>query len=293
MKKNLFLTMLVLVLVYSLAIGVGAEENINVTVNGELMAFDQPPVIDENNRTLVPLRFISEALGADVSWNGTLSMVTITSNDKEIVLIIGQKKAVVNGENIQFDTAAQLKNGRTLVPVRFISETLDADVNWESGSRTVVIKKEGYTDDVVEEDGVKLTFPIEASNVNEVVRSLDSFKGNTTISRDSLLINLKGSDDFYDNTIAIDPGSERFNYALTITMYQMNTDEKALLKDLLKQIFPKDYEKAYNICLEVDGFVFVEGENIIETQIDGRLFRAYKGNDNQTVAIKIGVKGNE
>src|SRR5690606_4253945 len=83
------------------------------------------PFIDENNRTLAPARFVTEILGANIEWNGELQQVTITDSriDKVIVLTIGSNIAIVNGEEVEFDTAAVLIDpGFTYVPVRFIVE---------------------------------------------------------------------------------------------------------------------------------------------------------------------------
>jgi hypothetical protein len=78
-------------------------------------------------------------MGADVGWDGATELVTIEKEDVEIKLTIGEKRAQVNGAWKTFDTSATLKNGRTMVPLRFISETLGAEVEWDNDSRTVYI----------------------------------------------------------------------------------------------------------------------------------------------------------
>lgn len=108
----------------------------NDAINGDV------PFIDENNRTLAPARYISEALGAEIKWDGDLRQVTIISADQAttIVLTIDSNIADVNGERVEFDTAAILvPPGYTYVPVRFIIEALGANVKFDEQTRTVFI----------------------------------------------------------------------------------------------------------------------------------------------------------
>lgn len=98
-------------------------------IHGKTMKFDVPPVIREG-RTLVPVRAISEGLGAQVDWNQDLKKVTVTKDGKVIELILGSNVVTVNGQPHQLDVPAQLMNNRTLVPIRFISEILGVSVDY-------------------------------------------------------------------------------------------------------------------------------------------------------------------
>ncbi len=120
---------------------------VTVLVNGKKIAFpDQQPFIDANKRTLVPVRFVSEALNAVVDWETASNTVTIVQGDKNIKLRIGENKALINGGYRSFDTRAVLKNGRTMVPLRFVSEVLGAKVEWVAKTNTVRITvNNGYT----------------------------------------------------------------------------------------------------------------------------------------------------
>lgn len=116
-------------------------DGINVLLDGEYLSFDQPPELI-NGRTMVPLRVIFEALGADIVWDGDTSTVTATRGEDTIVLTIGQTEAYVNGAAVTLDQPAVLVGGRTLVPVRFISESLGAAVEWDESNETVIITTE-------------------------------------------------------------------------------------------------------------------------------------------------------
>lgn len=86
-----------------------------------------------NGRTMVPLRFISEAFGAKVGWNQKARKVTIEKGANKIELVIDKKEAVANGESVLLDSPAIVKNNVTLVPVRFVSESLKMKVFFEEG----------------------------------------------------------------------------------------------------------------------------------------------------------------
>lgn len=114
------------------------EKPIRIFVDGEELKLTQPAVIIKGN-TLVPMRTIFEALGAEVKWNGSTQTVTAVKEKTTIVLPIGKKTAQVNGNNITLTTPAQLINQTTMVPLRFVGEALGADVRWNSSERTITI----------------------------------------------------------------------------------------------------------------------------------------------------------
>lgn len=116
------------------------ERGIRVLLDGEGIIFDQAPII-ESGRTLVPMRAIFEAFGASVEYEAKGKVVTGVLGDKTVILTIGSNKARVNGQVVILDVAAKIVNSRTLVPLRFVGESLDADVDWISETRTVVIKR--------------------------------------------------------------------------------------------------------------------------------------------------------
>lgn len=112
--------------------------DIAVKFNGNWMNFDVDPLII-NSRTMVPLRAIFEALGATVTWDGETATARATRNGKNVAVTIGSNIAVVDGEAVTIDQSASLINGRTLVPLRFVSEAFGADVQWLADSRSVII----------------------------------------------------------------------------------------------------------------------------------------------------------
>lgn len=99
----------------------------------------ETPAYIENGRTMVPLRFISEALGEKVDWKADTKTVIV--GDNKASLVIGEKEINANGKKIAIDSPAVIKDSRTFVPLRAISEILGAKVDWESSTRSVKISK--------------------------------------------------------------------------------------------------------------------------------------------------------
>lgn len=98
------------------------------------------PVYEKSGRSLVPIRFVSETLGADVGWNGKTKQITINSGDKKIVLTEGSKVVYVNGKQGAIDVPAEVRNGTTFVPIRFVTEVLGATVNYDRATQGIEIK---------------------------------------------------------------------------------------------------------------------------------------------------------
>lgn len=94
------------------------------------MEFDAKPFIDGNNRTLVPVRAVSEMLDCNVEWSQETQTVTIIRGEKVITIVIGEDLLMMNSEKIQMDTKAIIKDERTFIPVRFAAEALGLTVNW-------------------------------------------------------------------------------------------------------------------------------------------------------------------
>lgn len=112
--------------------------SISVEVDDRKVYFDQEPII-YNDRTMVPMRKIFEALGADVTWNANTQTVTGQKGDRAVRVTIGQKMMYVNSKAVELDTAPFILSGRTLVPARAIAEGLGCTVDWDGRYRVVSI----------------------------------------------------------------------------------------------------------------------------------------------------------
>lgn len=108
--------------------------NKNVSVGNNAITNDVAPVI-RNNRTMVPVRVIAEALGSKVSWNEATKEVTLLVDGKEI-------KMIINKIMEDYDVAPTIINDRTFVPIRFVANALGANITWDDATRTVAISVE-------------------------------------------------------------------------------------------------------------------------------------------------------
>lgn len=113
----------------------------NIFAKGHSLKFDTPPVI-RHNRTLIPVRAITEGFGATVSWDPETEEVTITKDGVVIVLNIDSTIAAVGNESVEIDSEATIMNSRTYVPLRFILETFGLKVNWDEDTETIEIEEE-------------------------------------------------------------------------------------------------------------------------------------------------------
>jgi uncharacterized Zn-binding protein involved in type VI secretion len=122
----------------------GAQADyINVRVNGEPIAFEGTQPREVNGRVMVPLRGVMEKLGASIDWMPDNQTVVATRGNTEIDLPIGSHTATINGRDVALDVPAMTLGGRTMVPLRFVSQALGADVTWSSNTQTVMIDTGG------------------------------------------------------------------------------------------------------------------------------------------------------
>src|SRR5579859_7052548 len=121
------------------AAAIGLAQGITVTLNGQPIQFAaaQPQMV--NGRVLVPMRGIFEQLGASVHWTAATETVNATKGRTSVQLQIGSPTAILNSRQITLDVPPQLIADTTMVPLRFVSEALGADVNWVSAQNTVAI----------------------------------------------------------------------------------------------------------------------------------------------------------
>ncbi len=139
--KKLISTLLIMTMLCTFMSGaaVFAADEITVMVDGEKVNFDQKPII-ENGRTLVPVRAIFEKLGAEVSYDDKNKEVYAELGTRFVSLVIGSNEMKTNDSTMHLDVPAKIMNGRTLVPIRAISEGFGAKVSWDDATKTVYVE---------------------------------------------------------------------------------------------------------------------------------------------------------
>jgi len=115
-------------------------DRVYVTVNGGYVRLDALPKITDG-RTFVPMRGIAEALGFTVTWNGETKTAVCTKGTTTVTLKIGSKEALQNGKVVPLDAAAYIEGSRTMVPLRFLAEAFNCQVDYDQPAKTVVIKQ--------------------------------------------------------------------------------------------------------------------------------------------------------
>lgn len=115
-----------------------ALKNITVILNGKELSFEQPPYI-ENGTTMVPMRAIFEALGANISFDADSKTITSTKDGKTVSIILGYNIATVNSKNIKLSVSPKSVNGYSMVPLRFVSEAFGAKVEYNGIDKIITI----------------------------------------------------------------------------------------------------------------------------------------------------------
>lgn len=257
-----------IILSFALVSNVSAAKNTNdikIEIDGKNVISDVAPFIN-NERTLVPIRVISENLGYNVNWDNNSRKVTVKNSNKTIELFIGKKNVSVNGVDNSIDVAPMIKNDRTFVPLRFISESFDNDVNWDNDTRTVKINKKEK----------KIASLLDGNNVNNTYTSIIPTTPQPKAKQvDSNEYNNKIFDDWRKNqniqqNVTHTYNSPRYktdNWSNNSTRYNAPTatNEISQLKDYCIREAKFLLDLTY---VEINGGDFVNNIYKLETEID-------------------------
>ena len=167
--------------VSTLSADVEGSGPIGVTVDGNPITFSRAQPVEVHGSVLVPLRGVFEALGANVDYDSATSTITARGTGRLVVLVIGASSATINGQTQPLSQPAQVVNGTTLVPLRFVAEALGDYVEWVADTHMVQIQREGapvvVDRPIRERDSGKM--------VAGVVRGVRSYNGERSIDIDS------------------------------------------------------------------------------------------------------------
>ena len=141
--KKASLTLFALFLTFAFSLKAEAS-SIKTFVNTKPISFTNSPIV-ENGRTLVEFRPIFQALGLTVEWNSSTKTIVGKNNTTKIQLTLGSKTAFVNGKKVPLEVAPKTVKGRTLVPLRFISDSTNAETIWHGSVNEIDIYSKGYT----------------------------------------------------------------------------------------------------------------------------------------------------
>lgn len=163
MKKKNFIALLLVIffliniIAILIPVFVRADEEIKIYYNDKRITSDVSPVIF-NDRVLVPVRMIFEAIDAKVSWDGLNKKVTIVNKNDTFKFTINSDIAYINNKKFQLDTSAKLISDRTFIPLRFLAENSGIEVKWSDKERSVYL----YKEEVKEETDTEYNYIIDA-----------------------------------------------------------------------------------------------------------------------------------
>ncbi|QRN85699.1 hypothetical protein JR334_00170 [Clostridia bacterium] len=280
MNRNKWINIMVccsLVLSLFVASPVLASEKIRVALDGDYLDFDVPPVLIEG-RTLVPLRAIFEALGSTVNWDAETQTVTGSKDDSIVTLQVGSKQASVDGELVILDVPAKLIDGRTLVPLRFIAESMGADVQWDGPSNMVTIQSKSQ-DVFGAPTGVKVSQISDTALVlswdqvfgADSYRVLSSVVSENYSEEDSNNYSWnEGACVFYYDMI---PG-ESYSYQVTAVKGDTLSDysEEVMLTLIDHEITQEDFASIQLDLIRNESVLQIDGKSIIYSDIEGYWF---------------------
>ena len=247
----------------------------------------------ENERTLVPIRVVSEYMGYKVDWNQTTKKVTITKGSDKIVLTINNKNAVVNSKTVVMDTKAQVYGNRTYVPLRFIGENMGAKVEYKvvDGNKYVLITLPGgETIDIPSVDVGKIEGTA-GDNHEANMDAIRDFFGENAHNKEAGAPSYNPLGGALDNSfIAVNKGS---NCEVEITFFywnvpsgaspeiaQMISTVKPVAKELFDFYLPDGGNKLYQIVDDGYNNRLTNEKEYLNVDIQGKL-----GNDGRSVVI--------
>lgn len=213
----------------------GADfSKVRINIDGSFIQSDVAPYINMDARTMVPVRFVSEALGFKVEWSDLKRRVTITGEnsygeEQELRLVIGEKEVeIANDTNITMDTAPVIKDGRTMVPVRFVSEAMGMQVGWISEGKIVAVTTRPYS---------------EGNEINRedfMEQGWEGFFRSGTIGL------------WWDNdpeALRLEKGNGLLD--LKISIHKPTLEVRKEVREILEFFYPTGYEEVYNAMLKV------------------------------------------
>lgn len=176
--------MIMPVMVFADDIVIGAKSEISINVNGAKLEMDQPPIID-NGRTLVPLRAVAEALGCNVEWDNTAKTASFVQGDVTAMITVGENYILVGdgvyNEEFPIDTPAIIKNSRTMIPLRALSECFGFEVEWDNVTRTVDINSKSMESIDTDEANEQQSIVVNDNMIEKVKAYAEILKGTVGI----------------------------------------------------------------------------------------------------------------
>lgn len=161
--------LLIIAVFVPLVPAMASQASIRVVFNGRSLSFDvEPQVI--NGRTFVQYRPIAQAANFEVSWDAQSRRITAKAGNSTVIMTVNSSAATVNGRRVTMDEPARILNGHTMVPLRFVSESLGHEVIWNNVNRSIAINRRTFV--LREADGTRLIFDKAPQRIIALSRSV-------------------------------------------------------------------------------------------------------------------------
>ena len=271
-RRILSMVTIIIVLISLFGVTAYAQQQIRVSVDGNILVFpDQQPVM-QNNRVLVPARAVAEALNFTVTWDGENQSVKITKDGKLIYLKINSTDVKITNDGVetttQLDVPAAIINDRTMVPVRFVATALGCGVNWDGPNQMVLIA----TDGTIPEPTAPTTPVLPEGTAPEIVELSKNpeIAEHSVFTANELFYHVDstikyGRGDFY---LTCTDSSDEPNYFVIINL-KNDAGELNAIKEILKLYYPTKYETVYSKI-----FQLLKSETqVFDATYDGRTFK--------------------
>ena len=263
MKKSFIAAFAALAIVSAPAAAL-ASDDITVTLDGRAIDFDVQPQI-MNERTMVPLRAIFEALGADVAWDQATETVTAVKDDTTVSMTIGSNVIYVNQKPIELDIAPVIVDERTLVPVRAVAESFGSAVDWDGESRTVIIRS--VVEKVISEAYQKLADSL------KLLSKYDEATNTYTFEPDPLTRTLMGLNDT-DVKTKYDAINERIDLVIGKGAADgLNVELTMSIKSDGDTAVKVNYLSGDKVVYTMSGNIIDGKLNVTESNLDDELYR--------------------
>lgn len=256
-KKSIQIILTVILLI-SIFIPVYAADNTDITlkVNGNTVTFPDAKPFIENSRTLVPIRFVAEALGYNVEWIHDTRTVLIDNG--RISMQIDNIIAVIDGKEITLDVAAKIVDSRTFVPLRFVSENLYCSVDWFGENRNIIINANNEDgseirlyDRLIQSGLYRTVKPWSGSeyeSFSDVIREFEIMfkKDKVADLTDAEIIEIMKKDRPCKWSIELEDDKQGF--MIVTRDYSLNTRHE--IREVLKVAYPTKYADVYDLVMK-------------------------------------------
>lgn len=265
---------------------VASAQDISVSVDGNPVRFPTQQPMTSGGRVLVPLRGVFEQMGATVLWDAPNKQVLANRGSTNIKLTIGSTQAEVDGKMVALDSPAMLRNGATLVPLRFLSESLGANVEWRRETRLVAITTNGMPGDAnynnnngtrpqpINDDDVVAAYTVVPLTLNNTLSSNGSQKGD----RFSARVNVSGGNYYGDI-----PEGTIFEGRVRDAKPQRNNEPGTLDLEFTRMRLPNGKN------IRFTGSLYSLDDGNVTRNADGTLTAKNKSKDNRLVYAGYGA----